>query len=66
MMAPVKIDPATTGVPFNVIATADTVDGEGNPIKAGTVVNTVLGVSDGKGGIVGWEPEPGYRIEAVP
>jgi hypothetical protein len=65
MIGPVKIDPTTNGVPFRVIAAVDTVDGDGNPVKAGTVTNEIVGVPDGKGGIVGWAPEPGYRVEQV-
>ena len=65
MMAPVEIDPVTTGIAFSVIATVDTVDGDGNPVPVGTVVNTVLGVPDGKGGIVGWAAPEGYHVGQV-
>ena len=65
MFGAVKIDPTTTGVAFRVIATVDTVDGDGNPVPAGTQTNTIIGEPDGKGGIVGWAPPDGYRVEAV-
>lgn len=64
-MLEVKIDPVTTGVAFNVIAAVYTVDGEGNPVPAGTVVNIVLGIPDGKGGIVDWAPPPGQTVMPV-
>lgn len=65
MIGPVKIDPTTTGVAFSVIATVDTVDGDGNKVPAGTIVNTVVGVPDGNGGIVGWTAPEGYHVEQV-
>ena len=65
MIGSVKIDPTTNGVPFRVIAAVDTVDGDGNPVEAGTIVNTVLGMPDGEGGVVGWAPPEGYHVEQV-
>lgn len=46
---------------FNVVTTVDTVDEEGNPVPAGTVVNHIVGEPDGNGGVKNWTPPDGTK-----
>lgn len=61
----IQIDTSNTGSVFNIVATVDTVDGEGNPVPAGTVLYPIVGIPDGHGGVVDWAPPEGCHLEPV-